>query len=150
MEVEMGKTLLIVLLTLGTGLRAGAQTAAAVEQELIKLEQTLGDATIKKDRATLERVFATDYMYTHSNAVVMNKAEEIADTMSDDSKWTAATFSDMKVRFYGDVAIVTGVQTFQGTAKGYVSGPRRITDLFVRRDGRWQMVGGQTTLVPRR
>jgi ketosteroid isomerase-like protein len=80
----------------------------------------------------------------------MNKADEIADTLSGDSKWTASTFADMKVRIYGDVAIVTGVQTLQGTAKGYVSGPRRITDVFVRRDGRWQMVGGQTTVVPRK
>jgi hypothetical protein len=63
-RLEMRKTLLIVLLTFVTSLRLGAQTAAAVEQELIKLEQTLGDASVKKDRATLERVFATDYMYT--------------------------------------------------------------------------------------
>ena len=44
--------------------------------------------------------------------------------------------------------LVTGRQTLQGTAKGYVSGPRRFTDIFVKRNGRWQCAGGQSTLVP--
>jgi ketosteroid isomerase-like protein len=146
----MKRMLFVLSGILAVGVASIVGQTNAVEQEIMKLEQTLGDATIKKDRATLERVFAADYMYTHSNGVVMNKAEEITDTMSGDSQWTAAAFSDLKVRVFGDVAIVTGVETLRGKAKGYVSGPRRITDLFVRRDGRWQMVGGQTTLVPQK
>ena len=47
----------------------------------------------------------------------------------------------------GKVAIVTGVQTLVGSAKGYVPGPRRMTDIFARRNGEWQQIGGQTTIV---
>jgi ketosteroid isomerase-like protein len=113
----------------------------------MKLEQTWNDvASIKKDRALLEQILADDYVYTHSNGAVANKAQEITDTMS--SEWTSSKTDDMKVRVYGDVAIVTGRQTHQGTAKGYVSGPRRFTDIFVKRNGRWQCAGGQSTLVP--
>ena len=74
--------------------------------------------------------------------------QEIAEAMSADIKWTASKLDNLKVRIYGDVAVVTGEQTLTGSAKGYISGLRRITDLWVRRNGRWQTVGGQTTVVP--
>jgi ketosteroid isomerase-like protein len=60
---------------------------------------------------------------------------------------TGSTFADMKVRIYGDVAVVTGIQTLAGTMKGYASGARRITDLWVKRGGSWQSIGGQSTIV---
>jgi ketosteroid isomerase-like protein len=67
--------------------------------------------------------------------------------MSGDIKWTSDSMSDMKVRVFGDAAVVTGRETLQGTAKGYVPGPRRVTDIWVKRNGRWQQLGGQTTIV---
>jgi ketosteroid isomerase-like protein len=103
---------------------------------------------MKKDRATMERLYAEDYMYTHSNGTVLNKAQEIAESMSPDQAWTAHKSDDLKVRIYGNVAIVTGLSTLTGSSKAYVSGPRRFTEVWVRRNGRWQMVGGQSTLVP--
>jgi len=125
-----------------------SQTANATEQEVLKAFHALDDANIKKDRATMERMMADDYMYTHSNGSVLNRAQDIAETMSGDVKWTASKTEGLKVRLYGDVAIVTGLQTLTGSAKNYVSGPRRFTDIWIKRDGRWQNIGGQTTLVP--
>jgi len=125
-----------------------AQTPSATEQEVLKLEQALDDAFLKKDRAALERLLADDYVYIHSNGTMTNRTEEIAQTMSADVKWTGSKLSNLKVRIYGDTAVVTGTQTLTGSAKGYVSGPRLITDLWARRNGRWQTIGGQTTLVP--
>jgi ketosteroid isomerase-like protein len=120
----------------------------AVERELIASVQRYNDAQVKRDRRMLEALWADDYLYTHSNGAVMNKAQDIADTMSGDMTWTAARLDGLKVRVYGDVGIVTGRLTMEGTAKQYASGARRFTDIFVRRDGRWQLVGGQTTLPP--
>jgi len=125
-----------------------AQVPNATEQEVLRVEQAQNDAFLKKDRATYERLLADDYVYIHSNGSMTNRAEEIAQTMSADQQWTGSKLENLKVRIYGDVAIVTGSQVLTGAAKGYVSGPRRITDVWVRRNGRWQTIGGQTTLVP--
>ncbi len=122
--------------------------AETVERELMALDQRYNDAQVTRDRTTLEELWADDYLYTHSNGVMMNKAQDIADTMSGDMTWTAARLDDLKVRVYGDVGIVTGRLTMEGRAKRYASGARRFTDIFVKRDGRWQLVGGQTTLPP--
>jgi ketosteroid isomerase-like protein len=113
----------------------------------LKLERTYDDAFLKKDRAALERLFTDDFVYIHSNGTTTNRTQELAEAMSTDTKWTASTLDSLRVRVYGDVAVVTGVQTLTGSAKGYVSGPRRYTNLWVRGNGRWQTIGGQSTLA---
>ena len=125
-----------------------AQTPNATEQEVLKASQIVSEANlIKKDRATMERLYADDYMYVHSNGIVANKTQDIAASMSPDQAWTAHKSDDVKVRIYGDVVVVTGLSTLTGSAKGYVSGARRFTELWVKRNGGWQMVSGQSTLV---
>ena len=55
----------------------------------------------------------------------------------------------MKVRIYGDAAVVTGIVTRTGAYKGVPFKDRQhlFTDTFVRRDGRWQCVASQGTLA---
>ena len=144
----MKRTPIVAVLWLLGGSRVVAQTPSAVEQEIIKLEQTVTDAQFKKDRVALERLLAEDYLYTHSNGSVLDKAQEIAESMSSEVQWTDSRLADLKVRVFGTVAVLTGRQSVRGAAKGYVPGPRRITDIFVQRNGRWQWVGGQATLEP--
>ena len=127
---------------------AGAQNAAA-EKEVAQLFNTLNDANIKKDRPTIERLTADDFIYIHSNGSVTNRAQEIAETMGAGTTWTNSKIDDLRVRVYGDVAIVTGLNTLTGSAKGYVTGGRRFTDVWVRRNGQWKTVGGQSTVVPK-
>jgi hypothetical protein len=145
----MKRVIALTLLGVLVAVPTYAQKRNATEQEVLKASQVLDEASlIKKDRATMERLYADDYMYLHSNGTVNNKTQEIAEYMSPDLKWTTHKSDDLKVRIYRDVAVVTGLSTLTGSAKGYVSGGRRFTELWVRRNGRWQSVGGQSTLVP--
>ena len=125
-----------------------AQAPSATDQTVLKLDRELIDALFKKDRTTFEPLLADDYVYIHSNGTVANRQEEIAQTMASDVKWTASNLSGLKIRVYGDAAIITGTLTHTGSAKGYVGGARLVTHLWVKRNGRWQTVGGQSTVVP--
>jgi len=125
-----------------------AQTRKETGQAVLELDQTLIDALFKKDRATFEPLLADDYVYLHSNGTVTDRKEEIAQTMSSDVKWTASKLSNLKVRLYGDAAVVTGTLTHTGSATGFVGGQRLVTHLWAKRNGRWQCVGGQSTIVP--
>jgi ketosteroid isomerase-like protein len=147
MEGEMKRTVVLILAGALAGQMARAQAPGPVEQELMKLAQTALDATLKKDRAALERFYAEDYAYTHTNGVVLSKVQEIAQATSGESKWTSDVASDLNVRVFGDAAIVTGLEILKGTAKDYAPGPRRFSDLWVKRNGRWQQLGGQSTIV---
>jgi ketosteroid isomerase-like protein len=143
----MKRTLVLIVVGMLASHVAWAQPRGSVEQELMKLAQAALDATLKKDRAALERVYGDDYVYTHTNGVVLSRTQEIAQAMSGESKWTSDTVSDMNVRVVGDSAIVTGLETLKGTAKDYGPGPRRFTDIWVKRNGQWQQLGGESTLV---
>jgi Calcium/calmodulin dependent protein kinase II Association. len=142
---------IITLATVGMLLAvpAHAQKGMTAEQEVQKLSAQLDDAELaKKDRATMQRLYADDYVYLHSNGRINNKSQEIAEYTSSDLNWTAHKTSDVRIRMYHDAAIMTGTQTLTGSAKGYVSGARRFTQIWVKRNGHWQTVGGQSTIVP--
>lgn len=56
----------------------------------------------------------------------------------------------MKVRLYGDVAVVTGRNTIKATWEDIqrdISGPYRFTDVFVKRGGHWQCIASQASRV---
>lgn len=125
-----------------------AQAPSATDQTVLKLDRELIDALFTKDRTAFEPLLADDYVYIHSNGTVANREEEIAQTMASDVKWTASKLSGLKIRVYGDAAIITGTLTHTGSAKGFVGGARLVTHLWVKRNGRWQTVGGQSTVVP--
>jgi hypothetical protein len=118
------------------------------EQEVLETLYASDDAADKRQRATLERLTADEYLWHASNGVVQTKEATIAETMAGGSTWAVRKYDGLKVRIYGDVAIVTGTFSIAGTSATYRAGPRLITRLFVRRDGRWQDVGGQATLLP--
>ena len=55
---------------------------------------------------------------------------------------------EIKVRFYGDTAIVTYRSTAKGKDQdGAIDEQRRWTRVFVRRDVRWQLVHSQGTTI---
>jgi len=55
----------------------------------------------------------------------------------------------IKVRVYGDAAVVTGHGVRAGTYNGVPFKDRQVfwTDTFIKKDGRWQCVASQGTLV---
>lgn len=144
----MSRAVLFGILAVLASAPAYAQSQDAADQAVLKEYRALAEAQFKKDRATMERLMADDYVYTHSNGAVNDKAADIKETISDDIKWTDRKSEDLKVRTYGNVAVVTGQETLNGSAKNYVPGPRRFTEIWVKHGGNWQNVGCQTTLVP--
>jgi ketosteroid isomerase-like protein len=127
---------------------AYAQSASSMEKDVLQAMEASDVASDKRDKAAMERLTADDYLWHASNGVPQNKAEAIADSMTGDTTWAKRTYGGLKVRVYGDLAVVTGTMTLAGTSSTYREGPRLVTRLFIRRDGRWQDLGGQGTLVP--
>jgi ketosteroid isomerase-like protein len=127
---------------------AAADTPTAVEKEFTALENTWGEAVKKRDTAYLEKLYAAEYLFTDPSGGVADRAKDIGDTKSGAFKLDAFKLDEIKVHQYGNVAVVTGRNTLTATADGKdVSGAYRFTDVFVKRDGRWQCVATQATRV---
>jgi ketosteroid isomerase-like protein len=63
-------------------------------------------------------------------------------------KYQSRSISDLKIRVYGDAAIVTGRSAQEGTENGKdYSGNYRFTRVYVKQNGAWKTVALQTTLI---
>jgi ketosteroid isomerase-like protein len=137
---------LAVLLLAACGLAFGDQ--ASDEQELKQLVKDLNAAIIKADTAFLDRVLAQDYVHYRPRGTIENRAQYLEDRKDGSVKFESLVADDVKVRFYGDTAIVTYRSTAKGKdQQGTIDEQRLWTRVFVRRDGRWQLVHSQGTSI---
>ena len=92
---------LLFLLIIGVAPFALAQTTNTLEQDLMHLEQQRVDAVTRGDLPTLERIFADDLLYTHSNARQETKQQFLESVKSGNIKYEAMKHSDLKVQLFG-------------------------------------------------
>lgn len=124
----------------------GTDTARAAEQEVRKAESDRFAAMLKGDVAALDKLLATDLIYTHGDGRVVDKAAFIADLKTGDFKYVTIDPQDVKVRVYGDMAIVNAVAGMQVVNKGAPAKIRIVyTNVHIRRGGSWQMVAWHAT-----
>ena len=124
--------------------------AQSTEQTLKQLEHDWSQASLKKDFATLDKIMADDWVSIDFQGRTITKSETIASLKSGSPATQAAGIGQMKVRVFGDSAIVTGSDTEKSTLKGKAVIDKYLwTDVFVKRDGRWQAVASQSTKVAR-
>ena len=140
------------LLLTTTAVTSSAQVAGtasgAAEKDVLQTLDAVDQATDKHDKAALERLMADEFIYHGSNGVAQTKAQSIAQSAAGGTAWKSRKYDNLKVRIYGDIAVVTGSTELVGTSADFKSGQRLFTRIFVRRGGRWQDLGGQMTLVP--
>jgi ketosteroid isomerase-like protein len=131
------------------GLRVANQGTSAAEEAVRGAELARFKAMMANDFASLGKLLGDDLIYTHSNALVDTKASYVESMTSGSLKYHTIESSDMKVRVYGTTAIITAAATMAVTSKGQdATNHLRYTDVWVLRDGRWQMVGWQSTKMP--
>jgi uncharacterized protein (TIGR02246 family) len=121
----------------------------SAEQEIVKLENAWIAAWKNADSAFLEKLFADEYLSTEADGKTYNKAQELANVKSGQYTHESFEYVDLKIHFYGDTAVVTGQnKTTKAMYKGAdISGAHRFTDVFVKRDGRWQVVATQSSVA---
>jgi ketosteroid isomerase-like protein len=112
------KRLLTFALLLVLGAAAFAQSKnnkkdMAAAKEVEALERQRFEAQVKKDYAFLEKVFAEDLIYTHSNGHQNNKTEYIQSIRDGKSVYDKIDVEALNVRAYNDgqAAVVNGTIT---------------------------------------
>ena len=145
----IGVVLTMPLLVFGQAKPAASQAdTASVEQTVMQMERDWIQASLKKDAAALGKILADDWSAIGFQGTTTSKAEALAELKSGVAATQSVELGDMKVRVFGNTAIVTGGDTEKGTYKGKdSSGKYMWTDVFVQRNGRWQAVASQSTKV---
>jgi hypothetical protein len=88
-------------------------------------------------------------VFTDPAGQVWTKTRELDTIKAGDLQIDSFELSEVKVRLYENTAVVTMRIVWQGRFRDTdISGPQRMTDVFVKRDGRWQCVASQATRIP--
>ena len=118
--------------------------------EVEQVERARFQAWVRKDMAALERVIATDVLYCHSTGVCQNKAELIQFITGGQSVYKAMDVLQLTPKDYGDdTVVVNGKLDMKVETAGQLASFQAIyTDVYVKRDGRWQLVRWQSTRLP--
>ena len=121
------------------------------EQEILKLEEEYRQAAIRLDVAALDRIYADDLIVTAPNGMMCYKAGALGEArQATDIKVAIEKYEkdEIKVRRQGDAAVANFRLSIQSQYEGQaIKRQYRITDVWMKRDGHWQIVACQTASI---
>ena len=145
------KRLSVFVLLVSATWSVGQTGLGRAEQEVLQVESERVQAVVRADTAALDRILADELTYTHSTGRVDSKPQFIGAIQSGELTYLAMKHDDVRVRVYGDVAVLAG----RSAAK--VKSPRtqgqtmdldiRFLNVYARRNARWQQVAWQSTRI---
>ena len=94
------------------------------------------------DVPTVESILAPNFMHTTSSGQLLSRAQEVASMTPVSIRMNP---SDELVDFFGDTAVVRGLNTI--TDGGKVITRERYTDVFVNNGGTWLAVSAQESPI---
>lgn len=128
--------------------QAPSTTQAEIEAEIRDLEQRQARIALSGDRDALREVFSPDFRMINPSGGIADR-EELLDLLAGaDRPYSAARYTTDWLRVHGDIVTSTGTEEveFGGDRAGQKQ-VRRITQVWERRDGRWQLALRHATLV---
>jgi ketosteroid isomerase-like protein len=135
----------IVCLALLQGCAASSMRDSA-ESELRALESRWDEAIVRKDRAALQQILGDDFVIITADGQIGGKSQLMDVVASPDAVIDPFATEDVKVRVYGDAAVLTGRFTQTGSYKGQRFESQCLyTDVYAKRDHQWTAVSAQAT-----
>lgn len=124
----------------------------AAELDLIRAtERERLRALVEADMEIADQLHADDFQLINPGGVALSKGQYLGAVASgalDYRAWDVD--SSIDVRLYNEVALIRYRSKANIVMEGRELGPLRAwhTDVYERRDGRWQVVWSQATLIP--
>jgi ketosteroid isomerase-like protein len=117
------------------------------EKAVMTVLENMAKATIAKDVATLDKIYASDLTYSHSSGMTQTKAE-VLKAVTGPNISESMKFSDTTIRIYNGVALVKGICDYRNGAPGKMTDNHlNILWVLVKNPQGWQIVARQTTRV---
>jgi ketosteroid isomerase-like protein len=128
------------------------EDVSSVEKEIRKIEDEWGIAVqrrnIDQDIATVERILANDWSGVTATGEIRTKNDALAQLRATTVSIESVKLAEIKVRVYGDTAVAVGHEFRTGDCAGRdLSGDSVWTDVFIKSNGRWQIVSSHSTMV---
>jgi len=123
----------------------GRPSQAETERYIRQSAAEWANVVVTGDLSPLERIIADDYVGVSSRGEVRDKARLMAPFKPGD--FSASRLDYVNIRHFGDTAIAQGAETV--TRRDGGADLRLIwTDVWMFRDGKWQIVASQDSVRP--
>jgi ketosteroid isomerase-like protein len=127
---------------------SAATPDAQTEKDVLAALEAYKQALIKRDATALSRVLSDDLTYTHSSNLHQDKAA-VLESLKGNTFAEAIDFKDLKVRVYGNTAVVTGDLDLRNNAAGVVTLIKlNVLHVLVKGPQGWQLVARQAVRYP--
>jgi ketosteroid isomerase-like protein len=125
-------------------------TTALLIEEVRRWNEQWMESYVNLDFAFLQQHLSDEYVSTFPDGTVLDKKGEMELLESGDVAFAAMKPLEMKVRVFGETAVITGRSAIRAMVKGRdESGEFRFTDVWAKQDGCWQAVASQVTRITR-
>ena len=120
-------------------------------EEALAAEDARYAAQTGDDFGALQKLIGEDLVYIHSSALVDNKASYIESMKSGTVKYRVMRRTDVTVRTYGCVAILSGLGNFDVTVKGQdMAVEIRFHSIWAKRDRGLEFISWEATRTPQK
>jgi len=128
---------------------AESSADAVAKKEVLKLENEENQAFLNRDTKILNRLYSNTLAWTRPNGEFLNKEQVLGNLRSGKTKCASIKHHDVRVRIYGNTAILTGTSTTDLTYEGKPANRFRwFGEIWVKQNGRWQLVARQVSPGP--
>jgi hypothetical protein len=142
------KIFLASILTLVSMVFVSAQTQAisgAERAAIARLWSDVNAAVQKRDRASLERIYAEDFTHVHASGKIDDRGARLATLLSGEATIDTASEIDFALRKYGETIIAVGMVKVTGGEGKVVT--YSVTRVYVRSKGKWRFAASQASRV---
>jgi ketosteroid isomerase-like protein len=125
--------------------------SATLADEVKQMEKRYTDALMKKDLATLEKIWSHGYTFINGQGKLLSRAERLENVKTGATEIQSTEERDVQVRVYGDdAAVLVSHVTLNARYSGReASGEYRHTAVWIKAAGGWHLVANQITPIAR-
>jgi len=132
-------------LLLALPLAACASAQPRSSAELLRIEHRWVQALQEHDTDFLSALLADGFLDSTFRGGTRTR-EDVLTSPRVEPRYHSIRLDDLKVRFFGQTAIVTGVNVLESVDDPASQVQIRFTDVFVQQAGRWRAVAAQETV----
>jgi uncharacterized protein (TIGR02246 family) len=142
------RAILMTLISVTLSVPASSRPMSSRTAEVLKTDNARIQARASGDLQTLSRIYADDYVLITAEGDVRFKQDQIGELKSGKLHFAPLVPVERRVRLFGNVALVVSRDPAGIVRNGQqIGGDLRMVRVYVRREGRWQLVSAQATRV---
>jgi ketosteroid isomerase-like protein len=118
----------------------------ASEDQITQLERQFAEAALRGDYAGIEGLLAPEFVGIDPSGRELSRAQVLAEQKSPERRIEVLRHDNIRVRMFGDCAVVFAVTVMKGTYQGNpFSGEFPYMRVWIKRQGRWLAVATQSS-----